>query len=311
MKECNQKGYHPKGYYTYFALDGGHCRCGKNLPCEIDRKWKKQDESHCNRVCGGDPNAKCGRRPERGISVNVYNVYKDPCQNYPYQLTDIADPYDPSCRRWIECSNGVFKQSGSCNSTERFNPDELRCVAQHEMPCHDEEEEDEEDDDHNDHDDACNNDNKVTISQETSVTNTTTTADDNDNIVENITDHTGDSANTIDERDQGGYNVIHVAIGAAGGAFLLIIGGLVTFFILRRAKCCNRKRASEEGQEMTPISETEKPIPVQKFRQSESHWMPKEEEFDELNRVDLRKNAMTKSKEDGRYFVREHIPLNR
>ena len=109
---------------------------------------------------------------------------------------------------------------------------------------------------------------------------------------------------------QDSSTLIYVGVGL-GVLLILIIGGLVTFFVMRKVKCCNREQASEEGQELTPMSETEKPIPVQKFRQSETHWMPKEEEFDELNQVDLRKNAMTKSKEDGRYFVREHIPLNR
>ena len=105
--------------------------------------------------------------------------------------------------------------------------------------------------------------------------------------------------------------IIYLAIGVGGGALLLVIGGLVTFFILRKVKCCNRQQAPEDGQELKPKSETEKPIPVQDFRRSGSHWMPKEEEFEELNRVDLKKNALTKSKEDGRYFVREQIPLNR
>ena len=114
-----------------------------------------------------------------------------------------------------------------------------------------------------------------------------------------------------DDDDDNGINVTHVIIGVGGGALLLVIGGVVTFFILRKVKCCNRQQAPEDGQELKPKSETEKPIPVQDFRRSGSHWMPKEEEFEELNRVDLKKNALSKSKEDGRYFVREHIPLNR
>ena len=113
MKDCSGRGF------TYFALTPNYCRCGNPSPHSMDQ-WKRQPY-YCNAVCPGDSNAKCGRVEWIDNRLAAANVYQDPCRRHPGQTKRIADPYDPTCRKWIDCSNGVFEDAGTCND-KLFHP---------------------------------------------------------------------------------------------------------------------------------------------------------------------------------------------
>ena len=117
-------------------MDGGKCLCGQRNPLEMDM-WHQQPESHCNRNCGDDSKAKCGRRMEQpGVSDNSANVYKDPCKSYPTQTKVILDPDDPTCKKFLTCSDGNYQSSGSCLSGKVYDLTVGSCVPKNRGQCY-------------------------------------------------------------------------------------------------------------------------------------------------------------------------------
>ena len=66
---CSARG---KSYYG--LVQGAHCSCGVNPPGHNVQNLLKP-ESHCDRVCPDDPQARCGGGMGAGDNrVNVYRV---------------------------------------------------------------------------------------------------------------------------------------------------------------------------------------------------------------------------------------------
>ena len=288
VSRCSEACIKLHSSYVYFALVNGiQCQCSQNHPHDIKgQALQLQHDSHCNYNCPGDSGFQCGN-PNSG---SVYQTLPESTRNYceGMGIAFIPDPEDFTCTKYIDCrKDDPIK--GSCASKElktKFNPGfngQGYCDYPDKVSC------------------GTSPPSAVTTNAPTTKGRT------GENNSEQITD-------TIDNAgSKEGDNDIYLVIGAVGRASLIVTLGIVLFLYLRsrNVKCCNRAQGPEEGQELQPINETEKPIPVDDFRRSGSHWVPKEEEFDKLNRIDIKENALRKSKETGMSFVRDQIPFNR
>ena len=111
--------------YPYYGLKMSQCFCGNKLP---DQHYK-EERQHCNQICAGDHNAKCGRNINGAAVWSVYSIYKigtaDPCASHANRF--IADPEDTTCKKYIHCNNGKSTAPRSCSDGLLFNPDLFHC----------------------------------------------------------------------------------------------------------------------------------------------------------------------------------------
>ena len=103
----------------------------------------------------------------------------------------------------------------------------------------------------------------------------------------------------------------YVIIAGVLGVLFLVMGGVGTFFLLRKFKCCLKVIPTGDEHEMTPLTSVENPIPLTHFQNKNEHCLPTEEEFEKLIKEDRYKNALPKSKDASLEFVRARAPINR
>ena len=109
--------------------------------------------------------------------------------------------------------------------------------------------------------------------------------------------------------DQIGQNASVIA-----GAFVLLVlifGGVGTFFLIKKFKCCHQALPTRDEQEVAPLNAAENPMPLSRFQNKNEHCLPTEEEFEKLNKEDRYKNALRKTKNAGLEFLRTKTPINR
>ena len=109
----------------------------------------------------------------------------------------------------------------------------------------------------------------------------------------------------------GHSEVTSIILGGVVGLLLLLLGGVGTFFLIKKFKCCLKVPPIGDEKEMTPLTTAENPIPLSRFQNENEHCLPTEEEFEKLNKEDRYKNALPKSKNAGLEFVRTKTPINR
>ena len=92
---------------------------------------------------------------------------------------------------------------------------------------------------------------------------------------------------------------------------MVIAIGIAMFCLIKKLRCCRAKESEGGGQEMQPLNAIGKPLHLKEFRESTALSAPTSEEFENLTSLDIRKNCLPKSTNDGYNFVRAGVPLNR
>ena len=104
--------------------------------------------------------------------------------------------------------------------------------------------------------------------------------------------------------------LILISTGVGLGVVFLLIGGLATFFLAKKIKCCHREKTPKNELAMAPLRTAGRPLPLAQFRQRNDPCRPTQDEFEKMEN-DARARNISKSQNTGMKFVRSKPPINR